>query len=162
MSISVKKFEDWIEFFRKLWNKQKVGKLEVNCIFQTSHTATTVFFFYQFVFFYWSDCKSPQVSRTLLSILVDLESAVVWIVLILPLISSSRSLFPRALRISLKITVGITVILLLLLFNSLQVFHASFTNHFFYWNNTGTLGNVKYSFFFITPKSTLTQSDSTC
>ena len=36
-----------------------------------------------------SDSKSPQVSRTLLSILADLNNAVVWIVSIRPLISKS-------------------------------------------------------------------------
>ena len=41
-----------------------------------------------------SDRKSPQVSRTLLSILANLNNAVVWIVSILPLIfNSSSSLF---------------------------------------------------------------------
>ena len=45
------------------------------------------------VFFYWSlsDSKSPQVSRNLLSILADLNNAVVWIVSTRPLISKSPS-----------------------------------------------------------------------
>ena len=56
--------------------------------------------------FHWSlgDSKSPQVSRTLLGILADLNNAVVWMVSIRPLISKSSSLFinpsltvPRAL-----------------------------------------------------------------
>ena len=42
-----------------------------------------------------SDSKSPQVSRTHLSILADLKSAVVWMVSILPLIFSISSLFSR-------------------------------------------------------------------
>ena len=43
--------------------------------------------------FHWSlsDCKFPQVSRTLLSILADLNNAVVWIVSSRPLISKSPS-----------------------------------------------------------------------
>ena len=39
-----------------------------------------------------SDSKSPQVSRTLLSILADLSNIVVWMVSVLPLISNSSSL----------------------------------------------------------------------
>ena len=41
----------------------------------------------------WVTAMSPQVSRTLQSILADFKSAVVWIVLILPLIFSSSCLF---------------------------------------------------------------------
>ena len=63
--------------------------------------------------FHWSlsDSKSPQVSKTLLSILVDLNNAVDWMVSIRPLISKSSSpcinsmvSVPRA-----PITIGITV-----------------------------------------------------
>ena len=45
--------------------------------------------------FHWSlnDSKSPQVSRTLLSILVDFSNAVVWIVFTRPLIFKSPSPF---------------------------------------------------------------------
>ena len=38
-----------------------------------------------------SDSKSPQVSRTLLSILVDLNNVVIWMVYTHPLISKSSS-----------------------------------------------------------------------
>ena len=41
--------------------------------------------------FYWSDSKSTQVSRTLLSILADLKNAVVLMVSFRPLISNSSS-----------------------------------------------------------------------
>ena len=46
---------------------------------------------------YWnlSDNKSPQVSRTFLSIRADLNNSVVWVASILPLISSFPSLFSR-------------------------------------------------------------------
>ena len=63
--------------------------------------------------FHWSlsDSKSPQVSRTLLSILTDLNNVVVWMVTTCPLISKSSSPFnnssvtvPRA-----PITIGINV-----------------------------------------------------
>ena len=45
------------------------------------------------VVFYWglSNSKSPQVSRTLLSILADLNNAVFWMVSILPRISNFSS-----------------------------------------------------------------------
>ena len=59
-----------------------------------------------------SDCKSPQVLRTLLNILTDLNHAVLWMVSTRPLISKSSCPFtnplvclPRA-----PITIGITVI----------------------------------------------------
>ena len=43
--------------------------------------------------FYWSlrDSESPEISRTILSFLADLNSAVVWMVSIRPLISKSSS-----------------------------------------------------------------------
>ena len=46
--------------------------------------------------FHWnlSDSKSPHVSRTLLSILANLNNFVVWMVWIFPPISNSSSLFP--------------------------------------------------------------------
>ena len=49
--------------------------------------------------FHWSlsDSKSPQVSRTLLSILADLNNAVVWIVSTWPPTSKSSSLFNNTL-----------------------------------------------------------------
>ena len=58
--------------------------------------------------FHWSlsDCKSPQVSRTLLSILADLNNAVVCIVSTRPLISKSSS--PLLTVLSEPITIGIT------------------------------------------------------
>ena len=66
--------------------------------------------------FHWSlnDCKSPQISRTLLSILVDLNDAVVWVVLILLLISNSSNLFFKPLETvpSAPTTTGITVTLM--------------------------------------------------
>ena len=45
--------------------------------------------------FHWilSDSLSPQVSRTFLSILANVNNAVVWMVLILPLIFISSSPF---------------------------------------------------------------------
>ena len=53
------------------------------------------------------DRKSPQVSRTLLSILADLNTAVVWMVSSQPLISKSTSPFVTVLNA--PITIGITV-----------------------------------------------------
>ena len=63
--------------------------------------------------FHWSlsDSKSPQVSRTLLSILAVLNNAVVWMVSTRPLISKSSSHFINPLGTVPKapITIGITV-----------------------------------------------------
>ena len=50
-----------------------------------------------------SDSKSLQVSRTLLSILTNLNSDVLWMVSIFPLISNSPSLFPRFLEIVTRV-----------------------------------------------------------
>ena len=61
-----------------------------------------------------SDCKSLQISRTLLSILADLSNAMVRMVSILPLISNSSSLSFKLLGTvpSAPITIGITVTLI--------------------------------------------------
>ena len=65
------------------------------------------------VVFHWSlsDSKSPQVSWTLLSILADLNNAVVWMVSPSPLISKSSSLFTKSLVTvpNPPITIGIIV-----------------------------------------------------
>ena len=62
----------------------------------------------------WSlrDSKSPQVSRTLLSILAGLSNAVVWVVSTCPLISKSSSFLSNPLGIiqNAPTTVGITFI----------------------------------------------------
>ena len=62
--------------------------------------------------FYWrlSDSKSIELSRILLSIQADLKSAVVWMVLILPLISCSSRLFSKPLGTvpTAPTTIGIT------------------------------------------------------
>ena len=59
-----------------------------------------------------SDSMSLQVSRTLLSILANLNNAIVWMVSPCPLISKSSSPFTKPLRIvpsaSIKITPTIT------------------------------------------------------
>ena len=63
--------------------------------------------------FQWglNDSKSPQVSRTLPSILADLKIAVVWMVSTRPVISNSASSFINPLVTVLRapITIGITV-----------------------------------------------------
>ena len=62
-----------------------------------------------------NDCKSPQVSRTLLSILADSNNAVIWIVSTRPLISkySSPCTSPLVTVPSTQITIGITIIFML-------------------------------------------------
>ena len=64
--------------------------------------------------FHWSlsDSKSPQVSRTLLSILTDFSNVFVSIVSICPLISKSSSSCTKPLVTipSVPITIGITII----------------------------------------------------
>ena len=58
-----------------------------------------------------SDCKSLQISWTLLGILADLSNAVVWMVFTCPLISKSSILFTNSLGIvpSVPTTIGITI-----------------------------------------------------
>ena len=67
--------------------------------------------------FHWclSDSKSPQVSRTLLSILADHNNVVVWMVSTRPLISKSSSHLTNPLLIVPRapITIGITVTFML-------------------------------------------------
>ena len=75
--------------------------------------------------FHWSlsDYKSPQVSRTLLSILVNLNSSIVWMVCTCILISNSFSLFtnPSVTVPCTLIVIGITVTFM---------FHDFFSSHF--------------------------------
>ena len=67
------------------------------------------------------DSKSPLVSRTLLSILGDLNNAVVWMVSTRPLISKSSSPFnnPLVTEPSAPITIGI---------NFSSLFHSFFSS----------------------------------
>ena len=60
-----------------------------------------------------SDSKSPQVSRTLLTILADLNNAVIWMIPASPTISNSSGSITNPLDIvpSTPITFGITVTL---------------------------------------------------
>ena len=100
-----------------------------------------------------SDSKSPQVFRILLSILVNLNNVVVWMVLICPLISYftsplSKSLgtVPRAL-----ITIGIAITLIFHCFlcslaRSKYLSLSSLSLIVVCWN-------VKFSFLFIITKS---------
>ena len=71
--------------------------------------------------FHWilSDHKSPQVSRTLLSILADLDNAVVWMGSTFPLISKSSSPFNNSLVTVPKapITIGINLTFILSFFS---------------------------------------------
>ena len=64
----------------------------------------------ELVVFHWSlsDSKSPQVSRTLLSILADLNNSLVWMVSTRPLISKSPSPFINP-SITVPIIIGINV-----------------------------------------------------
>ena len=70
--------------------------------------------------FHWhlSDSKSLQISRTLLSILADLNNAVVWMVLICPPITNFLSKLSGRIP-SMLITIGITIIF---------IFHRSFSS----------------------------------
>ena len=87
--------------------------------------------------FHWSlsDCKSPQVSRTLLSILAVLNNAVVWMVSTRPPTSKSSSPFSNPLVTvpNAPITIGIIVTCMFYsFFNSLsRSRYLSFFSHSF-------------------------------
>ena len=74
--------------------------------------------------FHWSlsDSKSPQVSRTLLSILDDINNTVVWMIFTRPLISKSSipCTNPSVTVLRVPITIGINATFMSLsFFNSL-------------------------------------------
>ena len=87
-----------------------------------------------------SDSKSPQVSKTLLTILADLNNAEVWIVSTWPLISISSSpcTNPFGAVQSELITIGITVTFV---FHSFSVLYTGLGYYYYY----------HYFFFFFTP-----------
>ena len=60
--------------------------------------------------------KSPKVSRTLLSILINLNNAVVWMVSTYPLISKSSSSFTNPLGIVLSAPTTILILISLFIF----------------------------------------------
>ena len=112
----------------------------VICI--TTTTTTTIIIIIEFshqrqlMVFRWSmsDNTSPQISRTLLSILVDCSSAVFWMVSMLPLISRFSSLFSKLFVTvpSARTTIGITFTLMFhSLFNSLA--RSRYLSLFFYF-----------------------------
>ena len=74
------------------------------------HTSFNRYFFHLSL----SDNKSPHISRTFLRILTDFNSAVVWMVSTIPLVSISLSFFIKLMRTtpSASITIGITVSLI--------------------------------------------------
>ena len=93
--------------------------------------------------FHWSlsESKSPQVSRTLLSILSDLNNIVVWIVSTHPLISKSfiPCTNPLVTLLSTPITIGISITVVIIIY-SLRVFLHQFSLMAFHWS----LSDSKY------------------
>ena len=90
--------------------------------------------------FHWSlsDSKSPQVFRTLLRILADLNNAVVWMVSIHPVISKSSSPFNNPLVTVLRVQIKIGIIVTFM-------FHIFFNSR----ARSGYLFLFSYSFSFI-------------
>ena len=62
-----------------------------------------------------SDSKSTQASRTLPSILADLNDAVIWLVMNCPLISTSSSPFTYSLGIILSAPITIIIITIIII-----------------------------------------------
>ena len=85
--------------------------------------------------FHWSvsDSKSPQVSRTLLSIMTVLNNVVVWMVLTRSLISKSSSHFnsPLVTVLNAPITIGIIVTFMFYSFFNSLARYLSFFSHSF-------------------------------
>ena len=77
----------------------------------------------ELIVFHWtlSDIKSPQVSRTLLSILANINNAVIWMVLILPPILST---------LPFVFSILLSLLLLLLLLFSFQFYFQFLTKSF--------------------------------
>ena len=102
---------------------------EIKCVENDVWAAIIYYYYYYYHYYYHkfftpalasgslSDCMSPQVSRTLLSILTDLNNTLVWMVSILPLISNSNSLLSKPLWTvpSSPNKIGIIVTLILFL-----------------------------------------------
>ena len=72
---------------------------------QNFHTSISLIVFYMSL----SDGKTPQVSRTLLSILADLNNAVVWMISARPPIINSSSPFTKPLGIILSTQITISI-----------------------------------------------------
>ena len=85
-----------------VWSFRRSSLLLSYYFFQDFHTSSFGILSYN---------KSPQVSRTFLSILAELNNAVVWMVSAHSPISNSSSSFTKPLRIvpSAPITIGITI-----------------------------------------------------
>ena len=108
--------------------------------------------------FHWrlSDTKSPQVSRTLLSILAVLNNAVVWMVSSCPPVSKSSSLFSNPLVTvpNTPITIGIIVTCMFhSFFNSLArsryLFFFSHTFSFILWSARTSKSTILQVLFFL-------------
>ena len=129
-------FYNWVIFYHttiflillphpvfKMIFKQKICFAKTSKRFHSFHGYfTMVWVIYQFwtVVFHCSlsNGNFPQISRTLLSILADLNNAVIWMVLLLPLISISPSVSFKSFLIapSAATTTGITVTFIFLNF----------------------------------------------
>ena len=84
--------------------------------------------------FRWSlsESKSPQVSKTLLSVLVDVNNIIIWMISFCPLISKSPSLiiYPLVTITRAPITIGITVTFMFIVFsvcNTMEYYHSKIT-----------------------------------
>ena len=118
------------------------GNLSIFCSFESSSTQRCLLC----VPLILSDRKSSQISRTLLSILDDLNNVVIWMFSTCPLISKFFSPFTNPLGIvaSALVTVGITVTFMLYRFfcslaKSRYLSHFSLLFNFTLWSTRHTL-----------------------
>ena len=99
---------------------------EIQSVYSTAPVSCKIYYgsllllFHSWRVFHWrlSDSKFPQVSTTLLSILADFNAAVIWMISILLLITSSSNPIPSPLMSvpSALTTIGITVTLMFYVF----------------------------------------------
>ncbi len=118
--------------------------------------------------FLWSlsDSKSPQVSRTLLSIVAVLRNSVVWIVSIRPPTSKSSSPFSNPLVTvpNAPITIGIIVTIMFYSFFNSQArsMYLSFFSHsfsFILWSAVIAKSTILQIFFFFVDYYKIWSSD---
>ena len=116
--------------------------------------------------FHWSlsGTKSPQVSRTRLSILAVLSNAVVWIVSTRSPTSKSSRTFnnPLVTVPNAPITIGTIVIIVIIIIIIIRMLENKKLNYIWQWDSIyGDLVNVEYIFIAITPRCTLTWNGNT-
>ena len=101
--------------------------------------------------FYWSliDCKFPHVSRTLLSILANLNNVVVWMVLSLSLISNSSNPFSKRLGTIPSAATSVDISVTFMSSGKVQVYVFSLSLIFILWSARKVQYTIRQVLFFL-------------